>query len=84
MNLGANVLVLGVMLRFELDRWRVVRGGAIIEFMGEKDWVREWPTLVVARVGEITIDFGLTLAGRGPGDGDIEPRLNGLLRHIGP
>lgn len=84
MNLGANVFVLGVMLRFELERCRVVRDGAIVEFMGEKEWVRAWPTLVVARVGEITMDFGLALAGLAPGDGDIEPRLNGLLRHIGP
>lgn len=84
MKLGANVFVLGVMLRFELERCRVVREGAIVEFMGEKDWVREWPTLVVARVGEITMDFGLALAGLGPGDGVIELRLNGLLRHVGP
>ena len=82
MNPGANVFVLGVLLRFELDRCRAVREGAIVVFMGEKDWVREWPTLVVARVGETTMDFGLMLAGRGPGDGDMEPRLNGLLRHI--
>lgn len=84
MNLGANVFVLGVILRFELERCLVVREGAIVEFIGEKDWVREWPTWVVAKVGEITMDFGLALAGLGPGDGDIELRLKGLLRHNGP
>lgn len=72
--------------RFEFDRCIVVLGGASVEPLREEnDWLRLCAGVPGFPGGEVTpIDLGLAPDTAGDGEGDIDSRLKGLLRHLGP
>lgn len=88
MNCGAKVFEVWLLLRFELDLCLVVRAGARFDpLRGENDWLRLCAKgfEVPVGVGEVkTWDFGRSLDMKGPGDGEGESRLKGLLRQREP
>lgn len=86
MNFGANVFELWLPLRLEVDLCRLIGTGARLEpLLGEKEWLRLCAGESGGRGdGLTTADIGLSFGFVGPGEGDAESLLKGLLRHRGP
>ena len=87
MNWGAKVPGAAVLLRCEFD---LLRATSPLPFKDsppscDVDWLREWPICCEPESGDvIKVDFGRELTGTGPGEGEGELLVNGLLRHFGP